>query len=274
MCLLIMLARAHPDLPLIVAANRDEQLHRPAVAMTVLREAGPRTLGGRDELAGGTWLAVNEAGVVAGLTNRPTTDGPNPAKRSRGELPLMLTGQTSAAAAVEAFAAEVRPSDYNPAWLLVADRAAAFAIDVNGGEAPVVQPLPPGLHILENRPVGAPSSKVDHVRRLLHGAERLPGAALVPRLQTVLGDHVIPTATAANDEADVRPLPPEVKAACVHTERYGTRSSCVITVPSAPAEPPRVVYADGPACVASYADAGALWLGQRTGSVPSANPSR
>ena len=68
--------------------------NRPAQPMTVLRDAGPRVLGGRDQLAGGTWLAVNDAGVVAGLTNRPTKGQRDPAKRSRGELPLRLRATT------------------------------------------------------------------------------------------------------------------------------------------------------------------------------------
>ena len=60
MCLLIALFQVVDDAPLIVAANRDELFARPAVPMTVLRERDPRVLGGRDELAGGTWLAINE----------------------------------------------------------------------------------------------------------------------------------------------------------------------------------------------------------------------
>ena len=128
MCLLIVLAQTQPGLPLVVAANRDERFDRPAVALSVLREAGPRTLGGQDLVAGGTWLAVNEAGVVAGLTNRPATK--DPAKRSRGELPIALTEHTSAAAAVEALASDFRPADYNPAWLLVGDRETTFAVDM------------------------------------------------------------------------------------------------------------------------------------------------
>ena len=70
MCLLVVVSRMVPEWPLIVAANRDEQYARPADPVTVLRER-PRTLGGRDRLAGGTWLALNEHGVVAGLTNQP-----------------------------------------------------------------------------------------------------------------------------------------------------------------------------------------------------------
>ena len=69
MCLLIALSRVLPDAPLLVAANRDERYDRPAEAITVLRDRGPRILGGRDQVAGGTWLAVNEHGVLAGLTN-------------------------------------------------------------------------------------------------------------------------------------------------------------------------------------------------------------
>src|SRR5687767_9600742 len=123
-----MLSQSHPDYPLVVGANRDEFLDRPAVPMTVLREGAPRAPGGRDELAGGTWLAVNEAGVVAALTNRPSSGGKDPTKRSRGELPIALTRYASATAAVDAFAANVRPSDYNASWLLVGDRETAYAV--------------------------------------------------------------------------------------------------------------------------------------------------
>src|SRR5258708_16723487 len=111
-----------PDAPLIVAANRDERLDRPAVPMTVLREHGPRIVGGRDELAGGTWLAVNEHGVVAGLTNQPSADGRDPGKRTRGELPLAFTQHASAADAVDAVCATLDPAAYNPCSMLVPDR--------------------------------------------------------------------------------------------------------------------------------------------------------
>src|ERR1700722_1741674 len=111
-----------PDAPLVVGANRDERLARPATAMGVLRESGPRILGGRDEVAGGTWLAVNSDGLVAGLTNRPMPDGPDPTKRSRGELPLALALHRRADDAVGEFLKNIRPAEYNPAWFLVGDR--------------------------------------------------------------------------------------------------------------------------------------------------------
>lgn len=259
MCLLIVLAQMHPDIPLIVGANRDELLDRPAQPMAVLREARPRVLGGRDELAGGTWLAVNDAGVVAGLTNRPTRGQRDPAKRSRGELPIALAFHDSAAAAVGAFGSGFRPSDYNPAWLLVGDRETLFAIDMTGDEQPVITPLPAGMHILENRPVDASSPKVDHVRSLLAGVDDLSEGSLVRRLQAVLGNHDVPAALPADHDGAMDEVPAQVRAACVHTERYGTRWSCVVTVPGDSDHPPTVRYADGPACQAGYTDAGPLW---------------
>jgi uncharacterized protein with NRDE domain len=199
---------------------------------------------------------------VAGLTNRPTTGERDTTKRSRGELPIALASHTSAAVAVEAFAREVRPGDYNPAWLLVGDREGAFFVDVSGDAEPAIAPLAPGMHILENRPLGAASPKVDHVRALLTGIEGLAGEDLVARLQAVLADHDIPEGPSAADEAGRTDVPQQVKANCVHAEIYGTRWSGVVTVPADPLAPPIVRYADGSPCKAGWRVSDA-WPGRR-----------
>ena len=169
MCLLIVIQGVVPGMPLIVAANRDERRARPTIPMTRLEGAGDELaiLGGRDEVGGGTWLATNAAGVVAGLTNRPLRDGPDTAKRSRGELPLALARHPTAAAAVDAFGAAIDPSAFNPSWLLVADRHDVFFVDVTGTNQVVVEHLRPGAHVLENRALHEPSPKVERVRELL-----------------------------------------------------------------------------------------------------------
>ena len=134
MCLLVVCSRIVAGIPLVIAANRDELLDRPATSMTVLQETSPVILGGRDEKAGGTWLAVNECGVVAGVTNRPSPSARDPNRRSRGELPLLLAAEATASAAVAAFSTGVEPSCYNPAWLLVGDRLSLFYIELGGVE--------------------------------------------------------------------------------------------------------------------------------------------
>jgi uncharacterized protein with NRDE domain len=251
-CLLVFATRLRNDLPLVVGANRDEQLERPAVPMEVLRAAGPLVLGGRDLLAGGTWLAVNELGVLAAITNRPLAEEARDAsKRSRGELPLALASHGSARAAVDALVAATRPDDYNPAWLAVADREALFTLDVTEGEAPAVTEHPPGIHVFENRPPGTESPKVRRVRALLGPLDDLGEEQVVGRLTDTLADHEIPE----GQEERFR----IAGAACVHGEAYGSRWSGIVTVPAGSARP-TLRYADGPPCTAPFttADWGAV----------------
>ena len=258
MCLLVVMSRAHPDAPLVVAANRDEYLSRPARAMTVLQAHGPRILGGRDDLAGGTWFAVNEAGVAAGLTNRPASSGRDASKRSRGELPLALAGHRDAASAAEDFVARFRPADYSPAWLLVGDRDALFFIDLTGDASVGVEELEPGVHVLENRPLHAPSAKVSHVRALLTPVTPRSHESLVAGLVSVLADHHQPRDDDPPDEIG-GPRPPETLAACVHAGEYGTASAPIVTVPHARAARPRLCYSGGPLSQSALRDASQRW---------------
>jgi uncharacterized protein with NRDE domain len=263
MCLLIVAFGIDPDLPLVVGANRDERLDRPALSMTVLRRGGPRILGGRDLRAGGTWLAVNEHGVVAGLTNRPSPDGPDPGRRSRGELPLRLARFATAERAAAAFVDAVRPGEYNPCWILVGDRHSLHYLDVTGGAAPTAQRLAPGVFILENNPLHAVTPKTRRVTDRVARAVRAPDATLVSALPTLLGDHRLPPpdrpSAPEGPGSASRQVRPELSAACVHAAGYGTRSSVVAAVPREPGRKPTVLAADGPPCRTPFTDAGSLW---------------
>jgi uncharacterized protein with NRDE domain len=274
-CLLIALFQVVDDAPLIIAANRDELFARPAVTMTVLRERDPRVLGGRDELAGGTWLAVNEHGVVAGLTNQPAPGGRDAGKRSRGELPLALAACRSAAEAVRDIVPELDPANYNPCWLLVGDRESLFSVGLARGRQPDVTRLGPGRHVLENRPFGTPTAKTAQVAAMVAQAAEAAGpAAAADALAGVLSDHrpavdpqpassppAAPAPGAPAPGAAGRARPPELSAACVHTPTYGTRSAMIITVPAGGA--PRLRVADGPPCEVPFRDATSLWAGAR-----------
>ena len=262
MCLLIVLSRSVPEWPLVVAANRDEWLARPTTAIAVLRSEAPRILGGRDEVAGGTWMATSERGVVAGLTNRPPGPAGRLARRSRGELPLFLAQHENAALAVEAFARTFHPADYNPCWLLIGDRDSLYYLDMTGGEGENrvgVQELPPGLHILENRELNAQSPKTGHVRKLLSDIAQRRGPELVSQLATVLRNHEIPE--------DANDVPREdgfvrlraTEAACVHAGEYGTRSSSIVLVPREPGARPIVHMTSSRSCEAPFEDASVWW---------------
>jgi uncharacterized protein with NRDE domain len=262
-CLLIALFGVVPDVPLLIAANRDEMYQRPADPITVLRAAQPRILGGRDELAGGTWLAVNEHGVVAGLTNQPT-GARDPAKRSRGELPLAFAAYPDAKTAVTEVCAWLDPAAYNPCWMLVGDRHALFSVDLSGGRRAGVEELPPGRYVLENAPLRQPSAKQQRVAGLVDGLDVAgqDGAALdgVDRVEAglaaVLRDHQ-PASGPQPAGPGRLARPAELSAACVHTERYGTRSAMIVSVGQA--GEPRVSVAAGPPCVTPLLDVTGMW---------------
>ncbi|HEY2213768.1 MAG TPA: NRDE family protein [Acidimicrobiales bacterium] len=249
MCLLIAASRIIPGTPLLVAANRDEFLDRPASPFTVLADGDVRILGGRDEQSGGTWLAVNEYGVFAGLTNQPLGEHRDPTRRTRGELPLALAAHSTALTAVEHFLTRYSPSDYNGCWLLVGDRQSLFFIDFTRGETPTAVTLDPGLYVLENRALHTSSPKADHVRRIV---PTFTGDWATDRLAliTVLSNHEEPEPT-----VEV----PKTLSNCVHLDNYGTRSSCVIGWGDDPSLPPDCWVADGSPCVTPLTAANALW---------------
>jgi uncharacterized protein with NRDE domain len=85
MCLLSLAINAHPDFPLVFAGNRDEYHARPSTPAGWWSDA-QNILGGRDLEAGGTWLAINKAGSLGVVTNRPDLPAPEQHARSRGEL--------------------------------------------------------------------------------------------------------------------------------------------------------------------------------------------
>jgi uncharacterized protein with NRDE domain len=262
-----MLFQVVPGAPLVVGANRDERLDRPAVPVTVLQERDPRILGGKDLLAGGTWLAVSSPGVVAGLTNQPSRNGRDPTKRSRGELPLACAVHPTAAAAIAALAAEVDPAHYNPCWMLVGDRDALFSVAIGPGSArPEIEELAPGLHVLENAPLRAASRKASFARELVERAvAEQPDqgvASAVAALQSVLGDHR-PAMPEPRTDAAGRVWPAALSAACVHADGFGTRSSAIVTVPAAGL--PAMLVADGKPCVTPMRDVSTLWT---TGQLP------
>lgn len=210
MCLIILGWRASEALPLILAANRDEDHERPSLAASWWSDA-PGILGGRDALQGGTWLAMARNGRFAAVTN---LRGARPKARSRGLLVRsFVTGERSPMAFAQALARDA--AEY-AGFHLVAGVIGGEAVRCsNDAEDP--QLLGDGIDGLSNAPAGERWPKVDR------------GTG---RLEAVLQ---------ANDDADAvaesmlgflaTPVDAPIEsAAFVMGERYGTRSSTAIVV--------------------------------------------
>lgn len=151
MCSVVILRRPGTPWPLIVGANRDEMAGRPwRPPGRHWPEDYPDVVAGLDELAGGSWLGMNDQGMVAAVLNRTGTLGPQDGKRSRGELVLQALDHADASDAALAFA-HLDTRAYRPFNLLLADNRDAFVVShrgEGGGNRPTVDPIGEGLHML------------------------------------------------------------------------------------------------------------------------------
>lgn len=244
MCTLAIYFQVSAELPVVVAANRDEFYDRPAAAPAPLVQR-PWIVGGHDVLAGGTWLGVNEAGLIAGLLNRRSNRSPDPTRRSRGLLCLDVLHEPS----VEQAAARVRREPagaYNPFNLLLASVSGACVVGNISGSM-VLTPLQPGLHLLTNLELNdfecpriAKSHALFEAARDRLKEKSIPD--LLDALRQILSDHSTPL----DPRGDGPP-----NNLCVHTERFGTRSSTVL-IYSARARAYRMFHANGPPCRTAY----------------------
>ena len=85
MCLILFAYRTSPARTLVVAANRDEFYARASDAARYWNDS-PDVFGGRDLVAGGTWLAVSETGRFAAVTNYTDFSRKEQPPASRGDL--------------------------------------------------------------------------------------------------------------------------------------------------------------------------------------------
>jgi uncharacterized protein with NRDE domain len=146
MCTVVLLVRPGHDWPLLLGANRDEMADRPWDPPGPHWPDRPEVIGGRDRLAGGSWLGLNHHGVVACVLNRRHTLGPDPDKRSRGELVLEALDHADAVDAAGALA-DLAPTSYRGFNLVVADNRDAYWVRNEAGRITVAE-LPPGLSML------------------------------------------------------------------------------------------------------------------------------
>ena len=221
MCTLVILRRPEHRWPVIIGANRDEMTNRPALAPARHWPDRAEVLAGRDLLAGGSWLGVNDWGVAAAVLNRHGSLGPAPGQRSRGELVLEALDHPDAVAAAEALS-HLDPAAYRTFNLIVADNRDAFWLRHADGAHIEVRLVPDGLSLIDSGDLNRPNN-----RRVTRAAPRFR-AAQPPdpdrddweNWQVLLSDTESPPGEA-----------PETALRFTTARGYGTVSSALIALP-------------------------------------------
>jgi len=235
MCTVVFLRRPGHRWPVILGTNRDEMANRPWLPPGRHWPDRPDVIAGRDQLAGGSWLGMNDFGVVAGVLNRRDSLGADPKLRSRGELVLDALDHADAAAAAQALAHldsrawrgfNLFVLDNRDAWWLRgAGRGGSGAVDLFE--------IPEGISMLTAWDLDSPESARTRFHR--------PRFAAAPPPDPDAGDWRGWEALLASREAEDGAGASE--AMYVATDRgFGTLSSSLIALESMTASNPRKIW--------------------------------
>ncbi|MBT9560993.1 MAG: NRDE family protein [Myxococcales bacterium] len=225
----------------LLAANRDENTARPAEGWAPRLYGERRAFAPRDVTLGGTWMGMNDAGLVAAVTNRFGLPR-DPNRRSRGEIVPGLLAHATVSDAV-AWLSGLAALDYNGFHALVFDRDRAV-VAWPEGDALSLADVTGRRTIVSERSFGAARSLGEAGERPERERWVAPAVAAlamggVTRLeawQQLLAEHREPT----------------FEGLCVHWDQheYGTRSSAIVTLAASRVG---LVTTDGPPCRSPWA---------------------
>ena len=224
MCTVVILSRPGREWPLVLGANRDERLDRPWKAPARHWPDRPEIVAGLDESAGGSWMGLNETGVVVAILNRPGSLGPQDGKRSRGELVLEALDHADAVEAARVIR-DIEPSSYRSFNMVIADNRDVFWVR-HGGEdsrSPEVFDVPAGLSMLTAHDLDDPASP----RVGLH----LSRFQAAPQPDPAADDWFAWEALLADQRRDATGDPQSAMSILTDTG-FGTSSSSLIALPA------------------------------------------
>ena len=260
----------------VLAANRDERSDRDSEAPVVLAET-PRVVGGRDRVAGGTWLAVREARAVIAVLNRPDPlrDTPPPGRRSRGLLALDVAtmssdyalevgpaderresfermrarcGSALARAALSRAFASLGADPYAPFSLLYADTEGAWVVSQEGAAGPRFRTVPGGWHVITHADLDDESEP--RTARLLYELANFRPLS-VEKVEQRLGDLLRSHGSTRGTGREAEQVP----AVCLHDGPMSTVSATLVTLGPTGA---RLLHAEGRPCERRFQDRSSL----------------
>src|ERR1044071_7546374 len=227
MCLLVLAWRCHARHRLVVAANRDE-FHARASAPLGPWDVPAGVIGGRDLLAGGAWVAVDQRHRFCIVTHFREFGRRRRSAPSRGGLiPAFLSGDTRPAEYLRRL--ETDAPGYAGFNLLLGDRDSLWYASNRADQ--FARELPPGIYGLSNEFLDTPWPKLLRVRARFTSLLGDPLANDARQLADGLFDMLADREPAAPDTVPPGDLSPEwarkLSAPFVLDPTFGTRCSTV-----------------------------------------------
>ena len=243
----------------LVATNRDEDPARASEPPQILNRA-PLVVGGRDAVAGGTWLALRAGGPEAGSQRiepgdraaaeaepaaSVTTPGvamllnrrdPTPAKSGRRSRGLLTLDVATAPDPRTRALAEAEIGHYAPCSLVWLSPTGSWHLSIRAGRKPTLDKIAPGWHAITHFELDDPAdTRTTWVLTRLAGWRPSSRADAESRLSAILATHG----------------GGGVPASCLHEGRAPTVSAAMLWL--APGET-SYRHAQGPPCVTPFED--------------------
>lgn len=220
MCLVLLAIGVVPRMPLLLLGNRDE-FHGRATAPAQPWKENARVAGGRDLVAGGSWLAARSDERFAVVTN-VRSGVPATAPKSRGALVAdFALGDETPAAYQDRVHEDI--DEFGPFNLVVGDRDDVRLLSSTGMAAA----LGNGIHVVSN---GTPGVHWPKTQRLLARFEAWlsAGARDVSAALDLLHDELQPADAELPDTGVGVDLERILAPVFIRGERYGTRASTLL----------------------------------------------
>ncbi len=227
MCLIGIAYQAHPEYPLIIAANRDEFYQRKTARASWWKDH-PHILGGRDLEAGGTWMAADATGRIGCVTNYRDLS-----------MPLLSGAPSRGKLIPEFFVQDLPAMDYlqqldegsesfNGYNILLGDDSGLFHYS---NQEKKINKMEPGIHGLSNHLMNTPWPKVKKLK------DKIRDLVSHPRFSTEDWFRALKdTDTAPIDELPSTGVPLDFEEALsamfisMPNRNYGTRVSTLLLV--------------------------------------------
>ncbi len=224
MCTILFSYKTTPGYRLILAANRDEFLHRDTAPLAYLDDR-KEVLAGRDFQGGGTWLGLNSKGNIGAITNFREPQIVDHESPSRGEILVQyLTANVTSAGFLSKL--EEKANEYRGFNLLLGDKNAMYYYS---NRSKGMLKLRPGIYGLSNHFLDSDWPKVRRGKVLLNKV--LSQTTFnTDNLFSMLCDTHQPSKEQLPDTGVDEIWERLLASIFITSTSYGTRSSAVITV--------------------------------------------
>lgn len=145
MCSIIIVKNHLKEFPLVIAANRDEDIERKFTPVSVITDVPHLIVGGKDNKCGGSWMGVNAHSLFAAITNQGEPN--SKLKSSRGSIVIDLLKCKTIDEMIQ-FNKNINTSKYNGFNIVFGNNKSVFLAHSHILKSIIIRELSNGVNLI------------------------------------------------------------------------------------------------------------------------------